>query len=63
MAHLHSMDDECPLAYWQEVDITWIQALQSHEWIHWRKVILDELSMLGLISRSISTLQEDPAAK
>ena len=56
MADLHVMDEESPLAYWQEIDITWIQALQSPEWIHWRKAILDELSMLGSIVCSISTL-------
>ena len=44
MAHLHSTDEEHPLAYWEEVQLTWIQALQSDEWMQWRAAMLKELT-------------------
>ena len=55
MAHLHLTDEQHPLAYWQEVEQTWIQALQSDKWMQWRTAMLEELTMLGLIGRSIAT--------
>ena len=63
MAHLHSTDEQHPLTYWQEVDQTWIQALQLDEWMQWRTAMLEELTMLGSIGRSITTFPDDPEAE
>ena len=63
MAHLHATDEQHRLAYWQEVEQTWIQALQSDERMQWRTAVLEELTMLGSIGRSITTSPEDPEAE
>ena len=63
MARLHSTDEQHPLAYWQEVEQTLIQVLQSDKWMQWYTAMLEELTMLGLIGRSITTFPEDPEAE
>ena len=51
------------MAYWQEVDQTWIQALQLDEWLQWRTAMLNELLMLSSIGRSVTSFPTDPDAE
>ena len=60
MAHLHPVNDYAPRARWQEVQLSFVQVLQTPEWFEWRKAILDELELLGPIGRSLSMINDDP---
>ena len=60
MAHLHPVGDYAPRAWWQEVQLSFVQVPQSPEWFEWRKAILDELELLGSIGRSLSMINDDP---
>ena len=60
MAHLHLTGDFAPRAWWQEVQLTFVQVLRTPEWMSWREAILAELELLGSIGRSLSMINDDP---
>ena len=60
MAHLHLTGDFAPRAWWQEVQLTFVQVLRTPEWMSWREAILEELSMLGSIGKGCAQINEDP---
>ena len=60
MAHLHPTGDFAPRSWWQEVQITFVQVLQTPEWMSWREAILEELNMLGSIGKGCAQINKDP---
>ena len=60
MAHLHLVNDFAPYVWWQEVQLSSVQALQTPEWPSWREAILAELELLGSIGRSMAMINDDP---